>query len=399
MLALLVAATLSPTDLVAAPRTFTGHDGTTIRANLVGVKDGVVVLRSGRNRSFIPFPNFVLADREYIAATFNERKKPELIAQLLTASVRNPLGTPKKNVTAQGSDIPRAVIPGRPKSDQSQKIDGVPLPSPELLQLPDTHIWTDLLGRQVQAQFERVMADGNVALRDGYSVKKLPLVAFIRSDLECIQEVLKEDLLREVFPPDELQPLTAEQTAAGYRVWTDRKGVALNAKFVRQSSRDLVLEVDGTNTDFPFHGLSVADHDWVTAENKSRADAARAKAQAAQAAAQASAASSRAGRSPGGPGYGSSMPGYSPPTSNRPTYTPPTATQPEFSLPVFEYEFHCDRCGHNWTREGKAMDQCPKCSGGGGAYGEGRRIGRYSGFGALIGLIGFGSRWLLYRRD
>ena len=409
MLALFLASALSPALVVAAPRTFTGHDGTTIRANLVGVKDGVVVLRSGRNRNFIPFPNFVLADREYIVATFNERKKPELIAQLLTAALRSPLGAPKQNVTQQRSDIPRAVIPGQQKSNQSQKLDGVPLPSPELLQLPDTRIWTDLLGRQVQAQFEKVTAEGNVALRDGYRSQKLPLVAFIRSDLEYIQQVLKDDLELEVFPPGELQPLTAEQTAAGYRVWTDRKGVTLNAKFVRHFRRDLTLEVDGTNTDFPFHGLSVADRDRVTAENKRRADAARAKAEATQAAAGASAGPSGAGMSPGQPGYRPTTPGYSPPMSNRPdytpptftppTYTPPTDTQPEFSLPEFEYEFHCDRCGHTWTREHKAVDQCPKCSGGGGAYGEGRRIGRYSGFGALIGLIGFGIRWLLYRRD
>lgn len=426
LIALLFAATFATSHSFAASRSWTGRDGTTLKADLAGVKDGVVVLRSGRQPHYIPFPHFVLDDRDYIVETFTRRKKPELIAQLLAAALRNPLGIDDQPAVTQPSVLPEAVARRRREAARDaafSEMYGLSLPSPVMLQLSESRVWTDLLGRQVEAQFESVTAEGNVTLRSGYISKKLPLVAFVRSDIDFIKEALKADLEIEVFPPGELQPLTAEQTTNGYRVWNDRKGVMLNGKFVRRSDRNVILEVDGTNREFPFHGLSEADRDWIDQENERRAAAARAQAEAARA--QAEAAQNARAAAAGGTGMapGPAMPAPGGMPSSR-RFGPSTPTHTTPSIP--EYQFHCDECGHSWTNV-TSVDLCPNCSRGGGTsnassgtgnsyggansssssrssaydsgYQTGRRIGRYSGLGGLIAIISWGIRWLVRRDD
>jgi hypothetical protein len=223
-------------------------------------------------------------------------------------------------------------------------------------------------------------------------------------------------MARPVFPEGNgFQSLTPEDVSKGYRVWTDRKKVPLIGKFVATKSKNVVIEVNGEEKEYPKAGLSEADQTWVNNEVRRRAEEAAAARQAASSNAGDSGTSrfpfpgSTFPRSPrfggaGDMGHGedyadntNSNPGSRSPfgmgghddgSSNRfgsgglgrsrfPTieYTftcdhcgktwTDSSSISQCSDCKDKYQFQCTKCGHKWTRTGTMIDTCPRCSNGG----------------------------------
>lgn len=406
---LCVFVTGATSSVLAQTRQWTDRSGNSMRATMTGVLDGRVVLKAGSKRHTFLLQDFSLDDRDYIAEELKKRRQLDKLAALLQEAAKPPAVVSAPTVTLPGTTPAVPGVTSPQPAPAKTELYGLEIPSPKLLQEESAREWTDLLGNTVTASFLQVVAPAHLQLKDAAGrVQALPIVNFVRSDLESVKSVLAADWEREVFPPNSPE-VTAEQRAKGYRAWTDRKGVSLTAMFVRRLGDELELEVDGENRQFPLHAVSKADQDWVTQELERQAAQRRAEA-AARAASQPSTPSS----SPSNPG-GSAFPGgrtFGPGSSGR-SYTQPH--MPNFSRPQYEfkcdncgrqwtsntpidqcdnckdlYEFRCNRCGHEWTERNQIMSQCPRCAGrdsgnSGSGYGGSSGSGGSSGYGSGSG--------------
>jgi predicted nucleic acid-binding Zn ribbon protein len=273
-----------------------------------------------------------------------------------------------------------------------------------------------LFGQEVIGTFQRVVAPANIKLTDNNRrTQTFPIVNFVREDFEYIKQLLKTDWEREVFPSTGSEPLTGEQQAKGYRTWTDRKGVPFNGKYVRSTSKEVVLESAGGELTFPYPGFSEEDRTWISEEQKRRSEEASRAAAARQ---QQSAASqsngnrfgssrpgypgsrigypgsrigypgSRSGLPSSRPGYPGSRIGYPGSRSGLPSSRLGSSYGSSSGLPTYSfkcdtcgrtwtdivhfsqctncadtYHFKCHSCGHSWTKKNTMFDNCPSCSG------------------------------------
>lgn len=394
-----------PIGAECAPRSrvWKDQEGNEIKAEFTGgVLEGRVVLRQDRKRLYLRLSAFSLEDRDYIIAQLKSRKSDDAILQLMQfesqpeSVIQAKLNPPAAIPAVPGVGTPTLPagpnFPGfRPSptfptmptmpvpvdtppvagvdSDLVAPADrktvyGIKTPSPGLLQEDPLRRWTDLNGGQMTAVFEQVVEPKHLRLRmpDG-TVKDLAMVNFVKEDFEYVQDVLNRDWELPVFPAGDYQPLTSDDLQKGYRMWTDRKGEKLNAKFVRVEGKKAILEFADAETSYSRHGLSFEDQSWINRELARRAEEARQKAEAARAAAEAASRNNSGGNSsPFGSRFG--------PFGNRPSYNPGMGSHNDGSSPrsggsIYNrpvYEFDCPSCGHHWTNNHSLIDNCPKCA-------------------------------------
>lgn len=372
----------------AASRTWTSRKGVQVKAEFTGVKDGLVVLKlPGNIRRQVRLSDFSLEDRDYLVEQLTKRNRPKDMNQLLQLMAFEnavPVVVPddERSKTNNGNDE-IGYEDGSRESDPlnsnvrgqtvvEKEMYGLPMPSPELIVEDKVRTWESLSGLKQLATFDRVLAPGFLRLKKADGTKdEFAIVNFVKEDIEHVKKVLADDMARPVFPEGPgFQSLTPEEVSKGYRVWTDRKNVPLVGKFIAVKGRDVVIEVDGENKEYPKAGLSEADLKWVNNEIRRRAEEAAAKAQASSG--------------------GSSRPGS--PFSSRPTFPRPprfgvgghgggghadagghedggssagrfgtggSGTRP---FGMFQYKFNCEHCGRSWT-ESTPISHCPDCKG------------------------------------
>lgn len=429
-----------------ASRTWKSRKGVEVKADFTGVLNGKVILKlPGGVRQAVRLSDFSLEDRDYLVQELTKRNRQTDKAQLLQLmafennipvidpnrpTVNNPtdpamenegfdpMGLEAANPLSGVGGIPGNLpngINGQQQPEVETEIYGLPMPSPELLVEDPVRSWTSLLGTTQLARFDRVLAPGFLRLKkaDG-STGDFAIVNFSKEDIEYVKQALQKDLARPVFPEGNgFQSLTPDDVSKGYRVWTDRKNVPLIGKFVSVKGKDVVIEVNGEEKEYPKAGLSKADQTWIDNEIRRRAEEAAARAQAA-------AANSGGNSFEGGPGM-SRFP-------HRPSFprfgrNSPDGMEDEFAdagmpdenpggnrfgggrtggsfgptFPTYEFTcehcgktwtdsspisrcsecagktfFKCDKCGHKWSRaDGTFLDKCPRCANGGHNPGNG----------------------------
>lgn len=277
----------------AAQRTFTDQDGSTVKAEFSGVKDGEVVLKERGTRKNYPLSDFCLDDRDFIIQSLKDKKNDKLIRELVEHVIResnrkarrngfqsgtssNSSGTTNRQTSPVNGRPVAPTILGAPaqRSNESTEVTGIKPeqtvyeilpPTEDLLEKPENRRWTDLLEQSQNARFERVIEPGIVVLRNERTnrVVRLPLVILSREDVEYVQQLLKSDEEREIFPPDSPTNVTKEQEEQGFRVWTDRRGEKLAAKYVRRQGGDVVLSLGEEEKSFPYVGLSRDDRSRI----------------------------------------------------------------------------------------------------------------------------------------
>lgn len=251
----LIASCFVASSAVAQDRVWTGQSGDTLKAELASVNNGQVLLKQGKKRSLHRLSEFSLKDREYIVDKY-KRRQPEKISDLMQGAAKVKVADGKKN-----ND-----------SFQAARFDGFKLPSPELKKPALEREWTDLLGNKVTATFERLLPPSHMKLKspDGNS-KPFPIVNFVRADLDYVRLVLKSDATDGVFPV-ETEKMTDVQRDEGYRTFSDRAGVSMDAKFLSQNEQEIVLEIGDEKQTYKLDALSQPDQEWVTAELTRRGD-------------------------------------------------------------------------------------------------------------------------------
>ena len=277
---------LIPTVALAASRTFTDHEGNTLKAEFSGVKDGEVLLREKGTRKSFPLTEFSLDDRDFIIGQLKDKKNHGAIRELMdraiqdgnrSAATANAFGKSDAGTPQNGRTRP--MVLGQPTPPQSspggagevtgivkeRTMYGISLPSDELLEAPESRSWSDLLEQSQSGTFERVIEPGVVVLKvlRANRTLKLPLAILSREDVQYVQELLKTDQERPVFPADSTETLTSELESQGYRKWTDRRGETLTARFVRREESQVVFQVGEIERSFPYAGLSAEDRTRV----------------------------------------------------------------------------------------------------------------------------------------
>lgn len=399
---------------LGASRTWKSRKGVEVKAEFTGVINGKVVLKlAGGIRQPVRLSDFSLEDRDFLVKELTKRdrkKDKDQLLQLMAFENNIPVIDPDKVRpstnpelgTGEGEYDPMGIgspnpLPGNPglpnglNGQQQPEVEtemyGLPLPSPGLLVEDSVRSWTSLLGSTQLARFDRVLAPGFFRLKkaDG-STGDFAMVNFSKEDIEYVKQALQKDMARPVFPEGNgFQSLTPDDVSKGYRVWTDRKKVPLVGKFVSVKGKDVVIEVNGEEKEYPKAGLSEADRTWVNNEIRRRAEEAAARAQAA------------ASNSGGGSFEGGTSRFPRPSTfPSRPTFPRPSfggsrfgghseggmgdeyadAGMPDDPTggsrfgggrtggsfgPTFPtYEFTCDHCGKSWT-ESSPISRCPDC--------------------------------------
>ncbi len=373
-----------PSD--AASRTWKDRKGNEIKAEFTGgvLQNKLVFKVAGNRRIQVRLSDLCLEDRDFIVQELtakDNQKDLQMLRELMLAENQVPVIDPdavKANPTNDEgtnrfqSDPGNAFNPlenpnvaNQPMAAVPTEMYGLPLPSPELLVEDQVRTWTSLTGLKQLATLDRVLAPGFLRLKKADGTKgTFALVNFSKADIEYVKEALQKDMARPVFPEGAgFQSLTPEDVGKGYKVWTDRKNVPLIGKFVGLKTKNVVIEANGEEREFPMVGLSEGDRSWVDGEVKRRAEAAAQQASAQQAARQQEAAN-RAQAASGSPysrfgdNRGSSYGGGHGESSHSSANNFPRTTL------QFEYRYTCFRCGHTWTGTEPSQNTCPNCNNG-----------------------------------
>lgn len=367
-----------PASLIAAPRSFTDQDGDSIKAEMMGVKNGQVMLKERTTVKPFALSSFSLDDRDYIIKWLKDKRHTKLLSELMQAAVTEigggngndqpggqgaagprpgaagfgaagpgpagPGGAPNVNGPAAAggpaglNDFPKAL--NGADSSKSKTMYTLKLPTGELVREQSNRTWTDVMGDTLTGTFDHIEANGAVVLKEGSgSTRRIPLVLFSRDDVDYLIAAFKEDLDAEVFPKGGFVAPTPAQESSGYRVWTDRRGERLAGKFVSRSGNTVTIEVAGQNKTFPFNGLSQDDKNHINSqEQKNQPQAGSQPIAAAGAGAGGGGGFPNAGSPPGfgPPGSGPSGIGARPFGPRSPSGIPaPAMPNPSTSSPTF----------------------------------------------------------------
>ena len=380
---------VGPGTSSAASRAWTLRNGTELKAEFIGgVLENKIVLKApGNRRHYFRLSEFQLADRDYIVNFFINRNDPGDRNQLLalmafenTVQAIDPEAPPANSSNDNpGFNRPSPRVPpgggpfnplGRPNAAPQTpaavptEMYGIPLPSPELLFDDQVRSWTNLTGQKSLYRFDRALTPGHFRLKkaDG-TADEFAIVNFSKADIDYVKQLLAADMARPVFPEGNgFQSLTPQDVSRGYRVWTDRKNVPLIGKFVAIKGKNVVIEVNGVQEEYPKLGLSETDRNWIDNEIRQRSE----QSQAASRQTMTNPGMSSFPRSrfshfgsPGGHGENfagnSSFGGHGDNSNNRFGHLP--------SAPVLEFHFQCPKCGHEWTEANTSISRCPQCTG------------------------------------
>lgn len=412
---------VTPVLLSAAPRSFTDQDGESIKAEMMGVKNGQVMLKERTTIKPFALSSFSLDDRDYIIKWLKDKRHTKLLNELMQAAVRE-IGGGNGNDQPGGPIAGGAVGPGpgaipnvngpagaagfneAPKgpsgadASKTKTMYTLKLPTDPLLKEQRDRSWTDIMGDTLTGTFDHIEANGAVILKEASgSPRRVPFVLFSRDDIDYLIAAFKEDLDAEVFPKGGFVAPTPAQESSGYRVWTDRRGERLSGKFVSRSGNTVTIEVGGVNKTFPFNGLSQDDKNHIgSQEQKNQPQAGNAPIAAAGGGGFPNAGGMPPGSAPPGfrpPGFG--PPGFGPqgigarpfgpmPPSSIPNPAVPNPAMPNPAMPnpmppgaglagggggnpwsvpnagMRQYQFKCDTCGREWTGN-SPISECENC--------------------------------------
>jgi hypothetical protein len=388
-----------------AVRTWKDRKGNEIKAEFTGgvLQNKLVLKASGNRRIYVRLSELSLEDRDYIVEELtakDNQKDLEMLKGLMLAENQVAVIDPdvvkpaarEENSAGPNAGHSESTIPfneqqnpgaaNQPEPEIPTEMYGLPLPSPELLADDPVRAWTSLTGMKQMASFDRLLAPGFLRLKKADGTKgTFALVNFTKADIDYVKEALQRDMAREVFPAGNgFQSLTPDEVAKGYKVLTDRRNVPLIGKFIAVKGKNVVIEVAGTEQEYPKAGLSKSDNDWVDAEVKRRDDAAKAAAQ------QNMASSGQNRFSPFGSRPFGSSPNYGSHSEESSTGQGSTFPRTGFGVSYThtcdhcgrtwtdsfrlsqcencagKYHFDCPRCGHKWTSTTSIFEYCPKCS-------------------------------------
>lgn len=108
--------------------------------------------------------------------------------------------------------------------------------------LAESRIWTDKRGRQLRAEFVRLVGNDVVLERPNGQVARVPLASLSEADHQFLKTLL---------------------AAEGVRIWTSTDGRQIQAQYLRVRDGHVYVKIEGESTSFPFDKLSVADRLFV----------------------------------------------------------------------------------------------------------------------------------------
>ena len=103
-------------------------------------------------------------------------------------------------------------------------------------------VWTDLQGRQVNAEFVRLVDSDVVLKQPNGRVARVPLATLSEADKEFIRLHLAEQ---------------------GFRIWTATDGRQIEAQYLRVRDGSVYVKFQGSTISFPFDRLSISDRKFV----------------------------------------------------------------------------------------------------------------------------------------
>ncbi|MCA9270760.1 MAG: hypothetical protein KDA41_19900, partial [Planctomycetales bacterium] len=118
-------------------------------------------------------------------------------------------------------------------------------------------VWTDVSGRQVQAQYMRV-ADGKVYIKANGQTSPVEFTDLSTADRLYVREQLDEKSEQKLLPPAD-----ASESLPPPRAWADEDGRLVQGQFDRVASGKVFLAVEGATQVVPFEKLSDADQDYL----------------------------------------------------------------------------------------------------------------------------------------
>jgi hypothetical protein len=294
--------------------------------------------------------------------------------------------------------------------------------------------WNDDQGHTVEGEFVRVLK-GKVVISTAGRMIQVPFGHLVEEDQDFVRAELEKHGLGSQLPakkksagsssetkPKSSDKATAEKPAGENpakedeaklgptRTWTDIQGRSVQARFIGMEGANIVLQVKGKRSSFPFNKFSIADQHYVRMEMTGRGEGDKVPAEVAQPvpAAPQFAQAQPPAMPPSMPGMGGiprptfpamprmpehkfpSMPTpapIQPPAYQPPAYQPPPAVAPSFPAPVQRpammpiqppsmppafannqvpsYEQvtvkKCSKCGAVLPNNITAGDSCPKC--------------------------------------
>ena len=174
LLTVLLGSLFASSTLSAQIRTWTDNAGRQVKAKFGGVNGDNVVLVQGLKRVVVPLNSLSDADRAYIAAK-------------------------------QGGDAGQ-----EPDAEDDQPNAQVK----QLGKMERDRTWHDSRGKTIKAKFVRVH-DGNVILKQGVRIQKIPFDKFAANDQETIKQLLQEDGLDDVVASLESSASGAQDPFSG----------------------------------------------------------------------------------------------------------------------------------------------------------------------------------------
>lgn len=232
-------------------------------------------------------------------------------------------------------------------------------------------VWTDLTGRQVQAQFARV-ADGKVYIKVNGETNPVEFADLTTADRLYVRTQLSDDEQKELLPAAD-----ASESLPPARAWTDVDGNVVQGQLDRVLPGGVFLAVDGMTRIVRMEKLSEADHDYLREylEPRGLANLVPAKPKPIEPPDEVAAVdpppppteteSTPTVTPPPPPPpvitprpTPPARPPYSPPSTPPPSYTPPAAPTPQY---VEQYVGICGECNKEVPAHLGAGDHCPHC--------------------------------------
>ncbi|WP_197443510.1 hypothetical protein [Maioricimonas rarisocia] len=177
---------------------------------------------------------------------------------------------------------PTAIVRGQDEAADTSEAVGEDVADP--YDRSQERTWTDRQGRQQKAKFSGVLS-GNVLLKVGGRIQRIPLATLSDEDVDWIREVLRrEDKLDQLpfayrekkdtatmpatgtdtSPSDATTPAEESYDRNAERVWTDSNGKQVTGTYFSLFREDVQIKVTGSGVvRVPLANLSASDIDWV----------------------------------------------------------------------------------------------------------------------------------------
>ncbi|MGY8768223.1 MAG: hypothetical protein ACKVH8_07315 [Pirellulales bacterium] len=140
----------------------------------------------------------------------------------------------------------------------------------------NARVWTSTDGKTVEAKFIRFELESKVTLEFEGNKVKFDIDRFSAADkkyLDELREILLANQPKEP-EPEPLKPATSEPTEKpnianvnltlkARRIWRDRYGIGMNARFVRMTQGTVLFSIPGGHRSISYYELCVADREFI----------------------------------------------------------------------------------------------------------------------------------------